>query len=56
MPKHTAERVRGGEPVAGVIVVPQSMPIGQAIEDVLIVATCALPEELREQQVLYLPL
>lgn len=56
MPKHVAERVRAGKFVAGVIVIPQSMPIGQAIEDVLIVIACALPEELCEQQVLYFPL
>jgi hypothetical protein len=33
MPGHAYQRIRQGEPVAGVFVVPQGFPIGQAIAD-----------------------
>jgi hypothetical protein len=39
----------------GVIAVAQSMPIGSAIEDLVLIAECATPEECRNQ-VWYLPL
>jgi hypothetical protein len=39
----------------GLIAVPQQMAIGAAISDLLLIVTCAEPEEL-EQQIWYLPL
>lgn len=48
-------RIRSGQTIAGVIEIPQSMPIGQAIEDVLLIALTSSPEEL-ENRVVYLPL
>jgi hypothetical protein len=35
MSVHAFERIRSGQSIAGLIEVPQSMPIGQAIEDIL---------------------
>ncbi len=55
MTRYAHDRVRAGTPMSGVFEVPQSMPIGQAIEDLLIVAECSPPGEW-EGQVRYLPL
>jgi hypothetical protein len=41
--------------LTGVVVVPQSLPIGTAIEEILVVSEIVTIEELRDQ-VLYLPL
>ncbi len=49
------QRVRLGEPVAGVILVPQSLPVGIAIEDLLLTIECTSQEEW-EGYVQYLPL
>ena len=49
------QRVREGKPLPGVVEVPQSMPIGQAIEDILLLAGASVPGEY-EGQVVYLPL
>ncbi|MGH2353856.1 MAG: DUF5615 family PIN-like protein [Chloroflexota bacterium] len=49
------ERVQAGQPMAGVVEVPQSLPIGRALEDILLLATISRPEEVAGQ-VLYLPL
>ena len=55
MSAYAYERIRAGQSTAGLIEVPQSMPIGQAIEDILTIATCSTAEEL-ENQVQFLPL
>lgn len=39
----------------GVVEIGRNVPIGQAIEELLLLAECALPEEI-EGRVLYLPL
>lgn len=44
-----------GESIVGVIVVPQQMPIGRAIEDLELVIACHSQEELRDR-IMYLPL
>ncbi|CUS04382.2 conserved protein of unknown function [Candidatus Promineifilum breve] len=49
------ERMRAGERMAGVIEVPQSAPIGQIIEDLLLIAAISTPEEY-EDRIDYLPL
>lgn len=49
------ERLRAGEPIAGVIAVPQSTPIGHVIEDILTMADIYSHGEL-EGRVEYLPL
>ena len=54
-PRHAYERVAAGEPMPGIIAVPDDLPIGQAIEQLHIVVECAEENDL-EYQVLYLPL
>ena len=53
--KYAYERVRQGLPMPGVFEVRQSVPIGVAIEEVLILAECSIESEW-EGQVGYLPL
>ncbi|MFH1919753.1 MAG: DUF5615 family PIN-like protein [Planctomycetota bacterium] len=49
------ERVRAKEAMPGVFEVPRSVSVGQAIEDLLLLAECSLEGEW-EGQVWYLPL
>ncbi len=49
------DRMRMGQPMAGLIAVPQQMGIGAAIADLALIVTSAEPREL-EGQVWYLPL
>lgn len=52
---HAYERVRAGDPMPGVFEVSRSVPIGDAIENLLLIAECSLDGEW-EGQVRYLPL
>ncbi len=47
-------RVAAGSAMPGVVEVPRSMPIGQAINDLLLLVGCSVPGEW-EGQVLYAP-
>ena len=49
------ERIRRGKPVAGVISVPLSVPIGQAIEEIQLLVEASRSEEVANR-VLYVPL
>lgn len=49
------ERVAAGQGMPGVVEVTRSVPVGRAIEDLLLLAECSLDGEW-EGQVLYLPL
>lgn len=49
------ERVRAGIPMSGVIEVPDDLPIGAAIEDLLLIAEFSNKGEL-ESRIVYLPL
>ena len=53
--KYAYERVQAGQPMPGVFEVNRSVPIGRAIEDILLLAECSLDGEW-EGQVRYLPL
>ena len=53
--RYAFERVRAGKPMPGVFEISRSVPIGRAIEDVLLLAECSLDGEW-EGQVRYLPL
>lgn len=55
MTRHAYDRIRTGLPMPGVFEVPQSLPIGRAIEEVLLVAELSLEGEW-VNQVRYLPL
>ena len=45
MPNHAADRMNAGENIAGVFVVPRSMPIHQAIDDLELMITCSENDE-----------
>ena len=49
------ERVRAGKVMTGIFEVSRDVPIGVAIEDILLLAECSLDEEWKNQ-ILYLPL
>ena len=49
------ERVRRGQPMLGILEIPDTMPIGQAVEEILVVAECSDEGEW-QGQVGYLPL
>lgn len=55
MPGFALQRLRASLSIPGVIVVPERLPIGAAIEELSIVIECAQPEELRNR-IVYLPL
>ena len=48
-------RVKAGQPMPGVLALRGNAGIGQAIDDILLVAKCYTAEEMKDQ-VLYLPL
>jgi hypothetical protein len=55
VPKYAYERVAAGRPMPGVFIVPRLVPLGQAIEEILVVVECSREGEW-EGQVLFLPL
>ena len=55
MTQYAYERVQAGQPMPGVFEVSRDLPIGRAIEDILLLAECSLDGEW-EGQVRYLPL
>jgi hypothetical protein len=48
-------RVRTGHPMPGVLVLGRKMSIGQAIDEILLVASAQTKEEIKDQ-VVYLPM
>jgi hypothetical protein len=55
IPKYAYERIDAGEPMAGVIVVPEDLAIGIAIEELALLIECCAAEEF-ENQVKYVPI
>ena len=55
MKKHADERIVAGLPMPGLFEVGQEVPIGQAIEEILLIAECSLEGEW-EGQIRFLPL
>src|ERR1051326_3638670 len=55
MTRHAYDRVRDGKPMPGVFEVGRHVPIGLAIEEILILCECSREGEW-EDQVRYLPL
>ena len=55
MPSYAAERLREGQTMPGVLLVPQLLPIGRAIDDLLLIAECSTESEY-EGLILRLPL
>ena len=56
MPHHVSEAFASGQYLAGIIVVPQAMPIGEAIQDIQLIAENCSPEEMKTRMIIYLPL
>ena len=55
MTLHAYQRATAGDPMPGLVAVPRDVPIGDAIDDVLLIAKCGLPSDF-DGQVQYLPL
>ncbi len=55
IPRHALERIAAGEAMPGVIACAESLPIGQAIEDLAVVIECSEQREW-ENQIIHLPL
>ncbi len=55
MPDIAYERVGAGEPMSGVFIVPRRLAVRQAIDELLLLATCSEPAEWAGR-VLHLPL
>jgi Domain of unknown function (DUF5615) len=49
IPGFAYDRVRGGEAMAGVFLVSDQMPKGQAIDQLLLAIACLRPEDCRHQ-------
>jgi predicted nuclease of predicted toxin-antitoxin system len=48
MPNFAYDRVRAGQPMPGVFLVCDHMPLGQAIDEILLAAECLPPEECKD--------
>jgi hypothetical protein len=55
VPKYAYERVSAGQPMPGIIVVPETLDIGEAIEQLVMVVECSEQSELANQ-VMHVPL
>ncbi len=49
------DRLRAGLPMLGLILIPQDVPVGKAIEELVLIAETTSPEEW-QGQILFLPL
>lgn len=54
MPKYAYDRIRSQKPMPGMIVVSDTMPVGEAIEVLTMYLECGTPEEF-ENLVVFLP-
>jgi uncharacterized protein DUF5615 len=55
IPRFAYDRVEAGEPMPGVLEVSLHLPVGQAIEELLLVFEASQPEDW-DKKVVYLPL
>ena len=55
MPGFAIARVRRGDPMPGLVVVPQRVPIGQAVEELTMLVLCSDQSEW-QNLIIYLPL
>jgi Domain of unknown function (DUF5615) len=55
IPRFVYERILAGKPMPGVFEVSDSLPIGEAIEDLLLLAECSQEGDW-EGQIVYIPL
>lgn len=45
MPRHAGDLMREGKNIAGLLVVPRSIPLHQVLEDLELIITCSVPDE-----------
>jgi len=55
MPKFARDRIKSGVPMTGLVIVPEQMPIGSAVGDLLVIVECTEPWEW-DGRIEYLPL
>jgi hypothetical protein len=55
IPPFASQRIRVGQPMPGVFVVSDSIPIGQAIEELVLAITCSYQDEWKDL-IVYFPL
>ena len=55
IPTHAYERVNANLPMPGVVIIPEDLGIGVAIEELAVVVECADAADI-DNQVIYLPL
>ena len=55
VPGFAYDRVAGGEPMPGVFVVPQSLPVGRTIDELQMLDACSEMDEWRDR-VVFLPI
>jgi predicted nuclease of predicted toxin-antitoxin system len=55
MPDHASDRMTAGQPMGGVFIIPDRLPVGQAIREMLLLSECSNQAEWRDC-VVYLPL
>jgi predicted nuclease of predicted toxin-antitoxin system len=48
LPSFAYDRVRAGQPMPGVFLVSDLMPVGQAIDEILLAVECLTPEECKD--------
>jgi predicted nuclease of predicted toxin-antitoxin system len=48
MPKFASNRAQAGQPLPGLFLVSDLMPVGQAIDEVLLAVECLTPEECKD--------
>ena len=48
IPNFAYDRVRAGQPLLGVFLVNALMPVGQAIDEILLAVECLAPEECKD--------
>src|SRR5688572_25288767 len=50
------DRVRAGQRMPGLLVLREDASIGQAVDDILLVATCYSADEIKARAVVFIPL
>ena len=48
VPNFAYDRVRAGQPMPGVFLVSDLMPVGQAIDEILLAVECFTPEDCKD--------
>jgi hypothetical protein len=54
IPRYAYERIKAAQIMPGVIVIPEDLPVGQAIDEMSLVIECCAENEL-ENVILYIP-